>query len=400
MKPATPNDLPLEDPPEILHRTSCDVPIPDEDIEALKLGLNPKPHPSNRWFAYWKDDTLSFHCPWSGEFKHRATFRESFGEWRWTEVASVPTESAGWSDDGHVLEIDQLLKRVLSFRSISFPQIALADLRSRARGCLVGLVESDLRCAWMVGPKTEPNSRLTRCLAESMAQRRRFLEQDFLQRFPSWKLPPDLEQLHKIASPSFALLLAPPAAILNWSSALSAAAEADDICFTLGYDREARAACVHLTTVLAALLQGKSVLESLLGEEPGDHTPPALAEIMRGAFMEKPVEALGTTVGPFATLEAACWLLWKHDSFADTVHHAEEMVGYLGKESAQAGVSFDLLPQITATLAGARHGYRSVRFHALVPSMDFDSACPLSRPLADALVEASPEYPDYWLGVG
>jgi hypothetical protein len=84
-KPAKAKDWNALPMPEKQKAVSLDRTFSQQDVALIRLGVVPQ-QMEDKWFIYWKNDTLCFHRSWTGFCIYAVRFRQVGDQWRMTEA--------------------------------------------------------------------------------------------------------------------------------------------------------------------------------------------------------------------------------------------------------------------------------------------------------------------------
>ena len=85
MKPAKPSDWKTSPLPSKITTIPLDRAFSSPEIERIQRGLVPE-EMEDKWFIYWKDDTLFFHRSWTGLCAYVVRFVKEGENWRAVEA--------------------------------------------------------------------------------------------------------------------------------------------------------------------------------------------------------------------------------------------------------------------------------------------------------------------------
>jgi len=85
MKPAKPTDWKVKELPLKRATIALDRTFSAEEMRQIYMGVIPR-QMEDKWFIYWKDNTLFFHRSWTGYCHYIVRFKEDNGSFRMFEA--------------------------------------------------------------------------------------------------------------------------------------------------------------------------------------------------------------------------------------------------------------------------------------------------------------------------
>lgn len=135
MKPAKPTDWKVEELPLKRATIALDRAFSAEEMRQIRMGVIPR-QMEDKWFIYWKDNTLFFHRSWTGYCHYIVRFKEDNGSFRMFEadVNLDPKQRSQGNDKQAAQLISYLIEVLLLRKPAAFPGKGL----SPEEGALAG----------------------------------------------------------------------------------------------------------------------------------------------------------------------------------------------------------------------------------------------------------------------
>ena len=127
MRPAKPTDWKTHPLPSKKITIRLDRTFSPQEMKRLSEGLVPR-QMEDKWFIYWKDDTLYFHRSWTGYCVYIVRFVAESGSFRMIEadVNRDPKQYKQTSDERDVAMISYLIDVLLLHKKAVFPSDELS----------------------------------------------------------------------------------------------------------------------------------------------------------------------------------------------------------------------------------------------------------------------------------
>ena len=139
-KQAEPGDWRTKALPDRHTTLRLDRAFSSQEVERIRLGVIPV-QMEDKWFIYWKDDSLYFHRSWTGFCVFIVRFAAEGRCWRMVEadVNRDPEQYEETNDDRDAALISCLVDRLLLHRPAEFPAFDLpADQQVLMQWSLIG----------------------------------------------------------------------------------------------------------------------------------------------------------------------------------------------------------------------------------------------------------------------